>query len=945
MTPTPLAAAAFRHPAPARPAVAAPAPPAPTPAGHLPHERYRLANGLTVVLHAYAAAPLVHVDVTYHVGSGHDAPGPTGLAHFCEHLLFEGSRHVAAGEHQRRVQAAGGTANALTDRDRTSYFQTAPAPALELLLWLEADRMGCLADTLTPAALETQRAIILQERTQTCDERAYGRAPEHVSQALYPAGHPYASLPIGARADIARLTLADVQAFLGRWYAPTNATLTIGGDFDPAEARRWVARYFGGLPAGQPAPAPRPQPAPALAESRRVVVAEAVRLPLLQVVFPTVPRYHPAAPALDALAEIIGQGKNSLLFQSLVRTQQAVQVSVAHTPGTLAGELAISVVGRPGVPLAALEAAVWAAVRAAADPAALPDALLRFANRRAAGLLGQLDSLAERVKQLASHARHLGQPDYLPTYLAELRALRPADVLRAHATYLLDRPAVLLHVLPLAEAPAPAEAAPVGPAAPVVAPPVASSARPALRDDFDRSLAPAPGPTRPLPLPSCWRDAFPNGLQLIGSARSAIPSFTLALGLPGGRRLEQAVPGQPAGLAALTAALLNEGSRRYSSLEFTAALNRLGSTIHVGAAADQTTVYVQSLSEHLPATLALLEERLLHPRFEPADFARLRQQTLAAIGQQHTQAPALADRLLAQGLYAPADVLSQPLAGTLASVAQLQLADVQDFYRRAYQPAGAVLAAVGNQSLAQFDPFLDFLHGWEAGAPALAPAAGRRPAPAGAGRRLCFLHQAGAQQAELRVGSLAPAYDATGDYYRASLVAFLLGGSPDSRLARRLRHTHGYAYSVRAGLAGLRCPAPFTVQAAVRPEAAAPALAAIWEEIAALQAGVTDEELHFLQTALRQQDARRYETNQQRAFFLLHLAQHGLPADYVHRQHALLASLRPAEVAAFATRHLPLHSLQTVVVGDGARLLPGLRAAGFEVVEMALDPTGALAPR
>lgn len=920
------------------------------PAGHLPHERYQLANGLTVVLHRYAAAPLVHVDITYHVGSGHDAPGASGLAHFCEHLMFDGSRHVAAGEHQRRIKAVGGTANAHTDRDRTSYYQTAPAAALELLLWLEADRMGCLCETLTPEAVETQRTIILQERTQTCDERPYGRAPEYVGHALYPAGHPYRSLPIGSRADIEQLTLPEIQAFFGRWYWPSNATLTIGGDFEPAEARGWVARYFGGLPAGLVMPAGKPPLLPAMVADRRVVAGEAVRLSLLQLTFPTVPRHHPDELALDALAEIIGTGKNSLLFQRLVCTQQAVQVDAAHITGAVAGELTISIVAQPDASLTALELAARAALAEAVTIAALPDALLRFANRRAASLLGQLDSLTERVRHLAEHTRQLGRPDYLPTYLAQLAALDPAAVQHAQALYLLNRPAVLLHILPLDQASAVSTSTEARPAAatavPVPSPWGNAPLRPALCDDFDRSVAPAPGRSRPLATLGFWRDTLANGLQLIGNTRSATPTLTMLLSLPGGRRLEQAagVAGaRPAGLAALTAALVNESSYRHASADFTAALSHLGSIIHVSTAPDQTTVYVQTLSQQMPATLALLEERLLHPRFDEADFARLHRQTLVAIGHQNQQAPILADRLLAQCLYAPDEVLGQPLVGTLNSVSSITLPEVQNFYRQNYQPQGAVLSAVGSQGLVQLDPYLDFLHGWAPSVPArpvLQPPGGTPETTL----KLYFLHLAGARQAELRLGYLAPAYDATGAHYQATLASFLLGGSPSSRLAKRLRQTLGYAYSIRSSLAALGCASPFTIQAAVRPEVAAAALAAIREEVAALHNHVTADELLFLQTSLRQVDARRCETNIQRASYLLHLAQHGLPANYLTRQHALLAGLSPADVGEFAARHLPLHRFQMVVVGDGARILPGLRTAGYELVEMALNEAGELEP-
>jgi zinc protease len=912
--------------------------------GQLPFERYTLANGLTVLLHPHSAAPLVHVEVTYRVGSGDDALGHAGQAHFCEHLLFAGSQHVAPGEHQRRVKAAGGSANALTDRDRTTYYQTAPAGELEMLLWLEADRMGFRADTLTTEAVETERAVITQERTQTYDARAYGRTTEYASQVLYGSKHPYSWLPIGTQASIAGLTLADLQDFFRRWYVPSNAILTIGGHFTPAQARQWVARYFEGLPSTIPPVRPS-VPAPTLVCTKHLVATEAVHLPLVQVTLPTVPRHHAHELALDALAEHLGQGRNSLLFQRLVRTQQAVQVAASHSTNDLSGELTISIVGQAGSSPAVLEDAAWAALRDVGQSDQLPDALLSFANRRSATLLGKLDSLAERVRHLAEHERQLQQPNYLPSYLAQLHALQLAQVQQAHATYLAGKSAVVVHVLPGTPSSAPTTL-PVAAEAPATTAPSLLPPLPPLTDGLDRRIAPVPAPFQPAPVPAPWRALLGNGLKIIGDGSSAIPSCTLVLGLPGGRRLEQgamAATSKAFGVAALTAAMLNEGSRRYASAEFTAALNRLGSVIHASTGPDQTTIYVQTLSKHLGATLSLLEERLLYPRFEAADFARLRQQTLQAIGQQQTQAAALADRLLAQRLYGPSDVLSQPLTGTRASVSALGLTEVQAFYQRAYQPAGAGLAVAGNLDLAQLLPHVDFLRNWSSSGTSEALASLATPVPPPA-RRVHFLPKAGAQQAELRLGCLAPSFDATGEHFQATLVSFLLGGSPSSRLAQRLRHQHGYAYSVRSTVAGLRCAGPLVIQATVRPETTGAAIGAIIDELAALHEHVHEDDCQFLRTSLRQLDARRYETNQQRAFWLLQLAQHDLPLGYVHEQHAILDGLTPTDLMAWARRLLPLEQLCTVVVGDGPSVLPVLRASGYEVLEMRLNPAGELVP-
>ena len=290
----------------------------------IPYEKYVLPNGLTLIVHEDHSDPVVHVDVTYHVGSAREEIGKSGFAHFFEHMMFQGSDHVADEQHFKIVTESGGTLNGTTNRDRTNYFETVPSNQLEKMLWLEADRMGFLLDAVTQQKFEIQRETVKNERGQNYDNRPYGLVSEVTSKNLYPYGHPYSWLTIGYIKDLNSVGVNDLKNFFLRWYGPNNATLTIGGDVDVKQVVKMVEKYFGTIPPGPKVEKMEPM-VPKLDKHRFVsYVDNYARMPLMRKIFPTVPNFHKDMVALDCLAEILGQGNNSVLYQQLVKKQLAL---------------------------------------------------------------------------------------------------------------------------------------------------------------------------------------------------------------------------------------------------------------------------------------------------------------------------------------------------------------------------------------------------------------------------------------------------------------------------------------------------------------------------------------------------------------------------------------------------------------------------------------------
>jgi len=900
----------------------------------IPYEKYLLPNGLTLIVSEDHSDPLVHVDVTYHVGSAREQIGKSGFAHFFEHMMFQGSDHVGDQQHFKLVTAAGGTLNGSTNQDRTNYFETLPSNQLETGLWLEADRMGFLLDAVSQKKFEIQRSTVKNERGQNYDNRPYGLTSEYISKTLYPYGHPYSWLTIGYLEDLDRSNVQDLKNFFLRWYGPNNATLTVGGDVQPAQVVKLVEKYFGPIKRG-PAVAKTKLPTPVLAADRYVSYQDNVRFPMLQMVFPTVSHGHPDEMPLDALAEIMGGGNNSLLYKNLVKNQKAVQAVAQQQNSELGGLFAFVALPFPGKGLDSLEYIVRKTMTEFEKRGVTDEDLQRFKAQTEAQRVNSLASVQGKVSQLASNQTFFNNPNYITVETKALNALTKADVQRAYDKYLRGKHAVILSVLPKTGG--------------------ATAAKPdnftvdkstyqtpkdeysgltyaKATDTFDRSKQPAAGTNPVIKVPALYREEFANGLKVIGTRNTEIPAVTMLLTIRGGHRLEQANPAK-AGVASLTAQMLNEGSEKYTSEQFSAALDKLGSTVQVFSGEDRTTVYVQSLTKNLTTTLALVEQRLLHPRFDPTDFDRLKKQTLELIANQNTQPVVIADKTYDRLLYGTADVMSIPSSGSATSAASLTLDDVKQFYQQNYAPNVSFLTVVGDVDQKELAPKLGFLKTW-AKKDVTLPAAMAITQPDKT--RIYFVNKDGAAQSEIRVGYLALPYDATGEYYRAYLANYLLGGAFNSRINLNLRENKGYTYGARSGYRGTSYVGPFTAQAGVRADATAPSVKEFMSEITNYPTGISDDELRFVQTSVGQSDALKYETGQQKAGFLSRIVEYNLPTTFVDEQSQILKKLTKEDVQASAKKYLPADKMYIVVVGD-RKQLPAVQALGYEVVELDLD--------
>ena len=436
-------------------AVAAPTAPAQKPASHatrseitIPFEHYQLANGLNVILSPDHAVPTVAVDMWYHVGSKNEVPGRTGFAHLFEHVMFTGSGHVPYGLHDKLTEGVGGGNNGTTNNDRTVYYETVPSNYLESALWLEADRMGFLLDALDTTKLNAQRDIVKNERRQSYDNQPYGRTSEIISAAMYPKGHPYEWPVIGSMTDLSAASVEDVKNFFRLYYAPNNPTMTIAGDFDPAQAKAWVQKYFGDLPRGKAIVRPQVKLV-SMASERRLVFEDRVQVPRLTISWPTVGSSHEDDHILDVLASVLSASRTARLQKELVYDRQwAASLGAQQRTNENGGEFRITLTPRPGHSLTELELATDSIVQRLQRDGPTADEVARAKAGIELGFVSGLESNLQKAEILAEGSVFHGDPGHYRQDYRDAQSVTPAEVKRVANRY-LTKGRVVLSVVPL----------------------------------------------------------------------------------------------------------------------------------------------------------------------------------------------------------------------------------------------------------------------------------------------------------------------------------------------------------------------------------------------------------------------------------------------------------------------------------------------------------------
>lgn len=898
----------------------------------IPYEKYVLNNGLTIIVHEDHSDPIVHVDVTYHVGSAREELGRSGFAHFYEHMMFQGSDHVGDEQHFKIVSAAGGTLNGTTNTDRTNYFETMPSNQLEVALWLESDRMGFLLDAVTQKKFEIQRSTVKNERGQNYDNRPYGLVNEKIGRALYPYGHPYNWPTIGYLRDLDKASLEDLKQFFLRWYGPNNATLTVAGDINTGEVLKLAEKYFGTIPQCPEIPKVD-KSAVTLDKTRYISYEDNVRQPMISINYPTVPQNDKEEIALDALAEYLSGNKNSPVYKKFVYDQKALNAYCSHPTQELAGRFNFTGLALPGINLSEMEMLFNDVLNEFKANGITDEDIKSFKLKTEASLLNSISSVNGKASTLANGQVFMNNPNNLADYYEQLKNLKATDVMRVFEKYIYQQPAVVLSVFPKGNPGLVANANNFEMDTTKVYEKALKLEKSNLKyvkakDNFDRSKQPLPGVAPDIKVPEYWTKTLGNELKLIGNYSEELPLVNIQIAVGAGHVFD---PIDKAGLAALTAEMFKESTIHHPGEVLSQALSNMGSRIDVNAGANEIVFSISSMVKNIDSTLAIFKEIFFTPIMDQDEFGKVKNQLLQTIASQKMQASAIATNSYNQLLYGNKHIFSTPVIGTSESVDKVSIEDVRKFFENNFSPNNSTVVVVGQIKQEEILKKLDFLNEWK-NKNLIFPK--ETEVPVVEKTKVYFYHKDNAPQSELRIGYVALPFDAYGDFYNCQLMNFILGGTFNSRINLNLREDKGYTYGARSSFNGSRYKGPFTVSAGVKANTTDSSLVEIFKEIKKYKKnGITEEELTYTKNSIGLSEALKYETNGQKAGFLKKIIEFNLEKDFLGKQKNILNSSTKSSINTIANKYLLDDKMVIVVVGNREVVLEPLKKLGYEIDE------------
>lgn len=896
----------------------------------IPYERWKLPNGLTILLHEDHSDPVVNVMVTYKVGSNREELGKSGFAHFFEHMMFQGSKHVADEEHFKMVSTAGGNMNGFTERDRTVYFETLPSNYLEMGLWLEADRMGFLLDSLTTKKFENQRDAVKNEKSQNFENRPYGLAfVEEINKALYPFKHPYSWPVIGYVDDLNRATLDDVKNFFLRWYGPNNAILTVSGDFKPEEALKMIDKYFAGIKQCPEVKKLRTPPV-VIPTDKYTAYKDRTYFPLNLRVYPTVGQYHKDEPALDLLSSMMGGGNNSIFYKNFVKDETAIQAGVSHRSEELSGEFQIQIFAYPPEDFnlealfTKLDERVKATIEEFEKTGITDDALARVKAEMESRYYDGLDEVFNKGATISEWERLLGRPSTVTDEIERYTKVTKEDITRVFNKYIKGSGAAILNTYPIMNQKDSVKSINPNAGATFPANPEYAGLKYAPNpDNFDRAARPVAGAAKTVKAPEFYQTALKNGMKVLGTNATESPMISIQISLDGGDMALTPEQLKKFGLAQLATSLMNEGTKNYTTEQMSAELEKLGSSIDISAGKMTNNITVTCLKKNLDATLKLLEEKLLNPGFRPEDFKLAKKQYKEGVKDQKTNAQALANKAFNQAIYGPSSVLG--MEPTVKTIEAIELQDTKDYYANCFSSKNGQIVVVGDVTEAEITQKLDFLNKMSNKEVKMQVVP---DPPAKAEQQFFIQEKVAAPSSVIMMGYPAMKYDATGDYFKSQIANFAFGGAFNSRLNLNLREDKGYTYGIRSGFSGNKFNGTFLISSSVKRPATVLSLAEITKEFTGyVQNGITDKELEFTKNSMLNVEALRYESPWQKAGFLANIARYNLPKDYVAQQNQILKTITKEELNAHIKKVYDINKMTTVIVGDKAYIEAALDKA------------------
>ncbi|MBE0675394.1 MAG: insulinase family protein, partial [Bacteroidales bacterium] len=667
----------------------------------IPIEKYTLANGLDVILHQDHSDPIVSVAIYYHVGSSREVPGKTGFAHLFEHMMFQSSENVGEDQFFSLIQGAGGSLNGSTNQDRTNYYEVVPKNALELVLWMESDRMGYLRNTVTKKALAIQQNVVQNEKRESVDNAAYGHNSALIARTLYPEGHPYSWTVIGEMEDLTNASIDDVKAFHAKYYIPGNATLVVSGDIEKEEVKALVEKYFGEIEAGEK-PAKRETMHVSLTETKKLYHEDNfARAPMFTMVFPGAERYSKDSYALNFLADILSSTRKSPLYTVLVRDKKLTsRASARNGSQELTGAFTFSVTANPGVSLADVENAIFEALDKFEKEGFSETELTRIKAGYETRFVSMFASVQGKAFQLAEYNIYAGNPEFYKNDLAAIRSVTADDIKAVYEKYIKGKNYVATSFVPKGQVDlvavnsvkADIEEEDVTKAAEVDIAEMADEPVVKTQTTLDRSVQPAVGPDPEVTIPPVWTAEMGNGMKLLGIVHDELPMVQYQISILGGQMSDDVA--RP-GVANLVATMMNEGTKNKTPEELEEAIALLGASISFSSGTEDISIRVSSLAGKFEETLALVEEMILEPRWDEEQFELAKSRVVNTHKRNKANPNYLAYTTFNSLAFGEGNMLAIPTDGTIETIEAITMDDLKNYYEANLSPALASLHVVG----------------------------------------------------------------------------------------------------------------------------------------------------------------------------------------------------------------------------------------------------------
>ncbi|MFO1512369.1 MAG: pitrilysin family protein [Verrucomicrobiota bacterium] len=884
----------------------------------IPFKKFVLTNGLTLIVHEDHKAPIVAVNLWYHVGSKNEKPGKTGFAHLFEHMMFTGSDHFKGNGDQSAffgaMERIGATdLNGTTSNDRTDFFENVPKNALDVALWIESDRMGHLLGSVDQARLDTQRGVVQNEKRQGENE-PYGVVEELIVKGTAPVGHPYSWTVIGSMEDLGAASLSDVKEWFTNYYGAANTVLVLAGDIDADTALKKVEHYFGEIPAGPPV-ARYQTWVPQILGTRREVVADRVPQARLYKVWNVPPYGEQDNVYLDLVSDVLASGKSSRLFKRLVYDEQiATDVSASISPNEISGQFQIVATAKPGVDLAKIEKAIDEEVARFLAKGPTAAELERAKTGKIAGFVRGIERIGGfggKSDVLAMNETYRGDPGFYKTPLKYTREATVAELQRAAKQWLTDD-VYILEVHPY-------------------------ESYETTTSTVDRAKLPTPGADPEVKFPAFQRATLPNGLKVILAERHSIPLVQFNLQLDAGYAADQfAIPGT----AKLAMQMLDEGTAKRTSLQISDELASLGANLGAGSSLDVSSVSLSTLTSSLDRALAVYADVILNPAFPKSDFARLQKQLLAAIQQEKTEPFGIALRVFPKLLYGAGHAYGNPLrgSGTEASISKLSPADLRKFHDTWFKPNNATLIVVGDTTLKEILPKLEKLFaGWK---PGTVPAKNLAHVEQQKERSVYLIDRPGAIQSVILAGHVGLS-KSDPDNIAVETMNTILGGTFTSRVNMNLREDKHWAYGAGTVPLAAKGQGPFVAYAPVQTDKTKESMIEMDKELRGILGPrpITAEELSTAQKNQTLSLPGQWETIGAVDSSLGEIVTFGLPENYFTTYSDRVRALTVADTTKAAQKAVHPDQLVWVVVGDRTKVEGPMRELGWGKIQL-LDADG-----